>query len=165
MGHGGHARLGADLVVEAARPADLSRAARLARDCFDEDVARYFTFDGVQNFRAFIADKALRERVERQGSLVWLARLAGEAAGMGELRPKAHVALLFVTSRARGRGVGRALFERMRAHVLSLGLGTDLTVNATPNSVGFYQRLGFHRAGADREERGLRFTPMARALS
>ncbi|HTL04602.1 MAG TPA: GNAT family N-acetyltransferase [Gemmatimonadales bacterium] len=78
------------------------------------------------------AERFLRERLERGESVIFLAREGGTALGFVQLYPSFwSVAAcrswilndLYVVPAARGRGVGRALLERARAHAEATGAG------------------------------------------
>ena len=103
-------------------------------------------FDGYRQFYGQRSDPAaaeafLRERIERDESVIYLAYTDREAAGFTQLYPSfSSVSLkplwilndLYVRSDIRRGGVGRALLERARLHaietrakglVLSTGIG------------------------------------------
>ena len=67
-----------------------------------------------------------------------------------------HIALFFVAEERLGQGIGKALFQ----HVLSHCPGPLLTVHSSPYAVPVYQRLGFTADGPERQEDGIRYTPM-----
>lgn len=54
--------------------------------------------------------------------------------------------LMFVDDAARGRGVGRLLFEHMLATARELG-ATEVRIVSHPPAAGFYERMGAVRAG------------------
>ena len=64
--------------------------------------------------------------------------------------------LLDVAQGARGLRQSEALFQ----HVLSHCPGPLLTVHSSPYAVPVYQRLGFTADGPERQEDGIRYTPM-----
>ena len=57
-------------------------------------------------------------------------------------RDTPQIGAFFVAPNAQGRGVGRALWQAIRAHAKATGADV-LTLDSDPNAVGFYQRLGF----------------------
>jgi predicted GNAT family N-acyltransferase len=61
-----------------------------------------------------------------------------------------------------GRGLGRALLEQAMAHLAASGF-TDFELHARLVVVGFYERLGFQRAGPVFTEVGLPHVRMTRA--
>ena len=71
---------------------------------------------------------------------------------------KSHIRELFVAVAQQRRGIARALLARAFA-----GRGeAEVTVNAAPNSVAAYARLGFRPAGPQATINGLTFQPMRR---
>jgi predicted GNAT family N-acyltransferase len=63
----------------------------------------------------------------------------------------------------RGRGVGRALVERLHAELLTRGV-RQVWLNARANVVGFYERLGYAATGQPFVEVGIEHRRMTRAL-
>src|SRR5207245_10249095 len=99
-------------------------------------------FDGYRQFYGQRSDPAaarafLRERIERDESVLYLAYADREAAGFMQLYPSfSSVSLkrlwilndLFVRSDVRRAGVGRALLVRARQHAIETG-GKGLVVS------------------------------------
>src|SRR2546430_17445335 len=92
-------------------------------------------FDGYRQFYGQRSDPAaaeafLRERIERDESVIYLAYTGREAAGFTQLYPSfSSVSLkplwilndLFVRTDGRRGGVGRGLLERARGHAVESG--------------------------------------------
>ncbi|HEX7518237.1 MAG TPA: GNAT family N-acetyltransferase [Chthoniobacterales bacterium] len=57
-----------------------------------------------------------------------------------------HLDHLWITPRAMGRGIGRALFEHALEQARRLGHRT-LKIESDPNAEGFYARMGARRVG------------------
>ena len=72
------------------------------------------------------------------GGPVGTARLDLGARGQGIMR------LVAITKSEQRKGHGRVLQERFETLARGLGV-TDLYVNAAPDAVGFYERMGFVR--------------------
>jgi GNAT superfamily N-acetyltransferase len=68
-----------------------------------------------------------------------------------------HISMLFVAPEHQGRGCGARL---IRAATEAGALRPPLTVNASPNAVGFYTNLGFVPAGPEQASDGVRIQPM-----
>jgi GNAT superfamily N-acetyltransferase len=127
---------------------------------FDEFVAPQFSREGVQEFRRY-ADPHLFLLRSRWNHFVLLAVTQKEIAGMIEVRDDGHVTLLFVDERFQGAGTGRELLRRgLEICLIRNPKLSAATVNSSPNAVGVYERLGFHRAGPERAEDQVRFVPM-----
>ena len=92
-------------------------------------------FDGYRQFYGQRSDPSsarafLRERLERDESVIYLARIAGRAAGFTQLYPSfSSVSMrplwilndLYVRSDIRRGGVARALLQRARDHAVATG--------------------------------------------
>jgi GNAT superfamily N-acetyltransferase len=103
---------------------------------------------------------ALRKRLEKD-LFALVARDAGRIVGVVAVRDASHISLLFVTPRARGRGVAGALVEKARAICLRRRPRlAAMTVNSSPNAVAAYERMGFKRLGRRRTKNGISFIPM-----
>ena len=62
-----------------------------------------------------------------------------------------------------GQGVGRALVDRLEAHLLTIGI-TQVILHARHHAIGFYERLGYRCFGAPYEEVGIPHRNMRKAL-
>ncbi len=93
------------------------------------------------------------ERIFRPGVLFFIARLDGEAVGCGGVafaEGFAEVKRMYVRPGARGRGVARAILERLEAEARGRGI-TRLaleTGDAQVAAMRLYERAGFVRCGA-----------------
>jgi GNAT superfamily N-acetyltransferase len=131
---------------------------------FNEFVAPQYSQEGVEEFMKYIQPEELSSRTQgNHFSLI--AELDSEIVGVIEIRNYSHVALLFVDSRFQRKGVGRELLRKAmeicRRNELSL---SQVTVNASPNSVTAYERMGFKPTDAEQCVNGIRFVPMALRL-
>lgn len=89
----------------------------------------------------------------RLGVRFFVARLDGAAAGCGGYLPtgdgNGEVKRLFVTVAARGRGLGRAIMERIEAASLRDGIACLQleTGGQSVEALALYHRLGYRRRG------------------
>jgi ribosomal protein S18 acetylase RimI-like enzyme len=138
------------------RAAELNDVATLATRVFDESIAPTYSAEGIASYRDYATAVAFASRVHDHRLLV--AERGGELVGMLELRGPAHVSMLFVSSREQRRGIGRMLLAAAEA----MSDAEIITLNATPNAVPAYVRLGFNATGEEQERSGIRFVPMSR---
>jgi len=134
-------------------------ARQLVQDVFADCVAPDFSAQGRTAFEDFLSRSAFSRRPGRGFAIA--ARRDDALVGVIEVVDGGHVALFFVSGPCRGKGVGKTLMrmavERCRA------AGSDcaqMTVNASPGSVGGYARMGFVPVDGERERDGIRFVPM-----
>ncbi len=132
----------------------------LVRRTFQDSVAEHYSAAGVAEFLRFSTSEALKERLG-ENCQVFLAATDQRTCGMVEVRDGKHVSMLFVEPRIQRHGIGRKLLHRVikfcREENPQL---REVTVNASPNSIGAYSNFGFVEVGPEQEEKGLLFTPM-----
>lgn len=88
-----------------------------------------------------------RYPVEDAGSPLFVAEADDEVVGFAELDPtEATVDKVYVHPDHAGRGVGRALLERVESAATERGL-EELSVVASLNAVPFYEAVGYERVG------------------
>ncbi len=144
---------------------DWEPALALAWKVFNEFDAVDYTPEGKENFRRFLGDGSL-DRMFRVGSYrLFTALLYGNVIGMLTLREGTHISLLFVDGNCHRNGVGSELVRLAARTIGREKIGGQLTVNASPYAIPFYERLGFTATGSETEQDGIRFTPMKLRLS
>lgn len=134
---------------------DLDAASMLCMTAFMDSVAPQLGEEGIATFTRIAAADAFAARIG-QDNLMWLAEVAGQPAGIIELKQGRHVAMLFIAPGLQRRGVGRRLIAEAIAHARS-GV---VTVSASLPSVPAYLGYGFHRTGDIAESAGLIYQPM-----
>jgi GNAT superfamily N-acetyltransferase len=131
---------------------------------FDEFVAPQYSVEGVNEFRKYANVVALAER-SLSNHFTVIAKKDGRAVGVIEVKEFNHVSMLFVKKDFQNIGIGKSLFH-MAADVCLKNRPTlkRLTVNASPNSVHAYKKIGFIPDDTEQLVNGIRFIPMSRAL-
>lgn len=127
---------------------------RLVWRVFQGYEAPDYTKEGVEEFYRSIHDENYLSRLCLYGAFV-----QGELAGVIATRNAGtHIALFFVDGKYHRQGIGRQLFQAVRAkHPLA-----KMTVNSSPYAVPIYHKLGFRDTDTEQVVNGLRFTPMER---
>lgn len=80
---------------------------------------------------------------------VWVAEEGGQILGLLELVPEGRsveVRMIFVDPGLARTGIGRTLWDHAEERAKAVGADT-LTLDADPNAVGFYQRMGMRVVG------------------
>jgi predicted GNAT family N-acyltransferase len=136
-------------------------AADLARDHADIRRVRFTVFVDEQRVPAEL------EMDDRDAACChWLARDSSGAA-LGTVRldieKGGKVGRLAVLAEARGRGVGRALMERLHEAARERGL-TSVWCHAQVSAVPFYTRLGYRITSEPFDEAGIEHVTMTRTL-
>lgn len=88
----------------------------------------------------------------------------GTAIGTGRLLDDGHIGRMAVLPAWRGKGVGRALLERLLEAAAEAGM-RELELHAQTHAAGFYRRFGFAEAGTEFMEAGIPHVRMRRAVA
>jgi predicted GNAT family N-acyltransferase len=86
----------------------------------------------------------------------------GSPIGTGRLLPDGHIGRMAVLADWRGKGVGRALLERLLEEAAGLGM-RRLALHAQTQAAGFYRRFGFVEEGPEFMEAGIPHRTMVRS--
>lgn len=144
-------------VLRDARQGDAAAISALVTGLSERWIAPDCTPDGASILLASMAVEATAERLRGDGYRYVVAERDGQLVGVAALRRPAHLYHLFVLEHLQRQGLARRLWDRVRAHAPPSG---PVTVNASRVAIPAYRRLGFERAGDERFERGIRYTPM-----
>ena len=131
----------ADFDLRPGKPEDIDRLYEVHRQAVYEGCRDHYS---AAQLRAVMESRGPEMYLQpiAAGRLV-LAHDGGEVLGFVEAKP-GEIVKLFVSPRAVGRGVGRALMRRGMA--LAAGSAT-VRVEATLNAQDFYAGLGFEKVG------------------
>ena len=123
-------------------------------------LSEYFASDPVsqisQEFWDSISVEAVTERIISPDYICFVAEDIHGLIGFVAFRGPSHLFHLFVASHAQSRGLGKLLWQK----VLDQSACSQITVNSSVFAIPFYQRLGFVRAGLDKSEGGISYSPM-----
>jgi GNAT superfamily N-acetyltransferase len=132
---------------------------------FQEHVAPVYSKSGCEKFLGMISPEGLSEMANGNDSFVILAKNEERPIGMPAVRDESHIALFFVDSRYQGEGIGKHLIDEAKKLCLEKTPSlTAVTVSSSPNSVSFYQAVGFKALGDEVDEDGMRFLPMQKTI-
>lgn len=118
---------------------------------------------GAERFLAGITPQAILGYVTSTHFHYLIAEDGADLAGAVALRDGRHLFHLFVAPAYQRQGLARALWAAVQQ-----GAAKDLetfTVNASPNAVAVYERLGFTAHGPRTEVNGIAFVPMKTAAT
>lgn len=136
--------------IKIAQASDASALAALARDIWEEHYTSILGEAQVQYMLATLQSEAAIEAELRAGKTYWLAQLDGEDAGYVsyELQEdQLFLSKFYLKSSARGKGLGRDLFEQLKQTAQKHGLNQiGLTVNKyNDTTIAVYKKLGFSK--------------------
>ena len=83
-----------------------------------------------------------------------------QLVGVVGIKENSHMYHLFVAEQYQGMGLARRLWEKAMKECKCKGNRGTFTVNASNNSIGVYEKLGFVRVGPMIEKDGVFFNPM-----
>jgi GNAT superfamily N-acetyltransferase len=147
--------------VRALRPDEVPTAAELVGRVFMECVAPLYSAEGIKEFLSYASPEALTRRLRSQLEILVAVDEGEVIVGVVGVRDHCHISLLFVESGFQRMGIGRRLVEAVVEACKEVNpIPTEVTVNASPNSVEAYERYGFIARGPDQEKNGIRFVPM-----
>lgn len=120
--------------------------------------------EGTETFRRTIMESASFHHRFKTGEQTMLGAYAdGVLAGVLAYSIRGHVSLLFVRAEYQRHGIGRQLLEKLFQKLPEMGQ-TQITLNASPCGLPFYQRLGFLAIDTEQVTDGIRYTPMLLSL-
>lgn len=152
------------IVFRRAHISEWDTCMELAWRTFLKYEASDYTEEGIENFREFVTEDKLKEMFLNGEYRLFVAEYGSRIIGMGSLREKSHISLLFVESRYHYMGVGRGLIDTLADSVRTDTGDTVMTVNAAPYALGFYHRVGFADTDTEQDTDGIRYTPMVLKL-
>lgn len=130
---------------------EIPQAANLIWEVFLQFDAPDYSKEGIEHFKASLDDK------KRNNAMKWYGAFDNESLiGVLAMRELNHIGGFFVKGEHQGKGVGKMLFEAMKADYKN----KEITVNAAPYGVKIYKALGFIPTDTEQTVNGLRFTPM-----
>lgn len=139
----------------------LKSALTLARDVFWDLVAQDYGDEGIWEFDNYIEYASISAMLRENRMLMWgYFTKEGRLIGMLAATPPCHISLFFVDKRAHRKGVGRMMFEEMRAYFEKDAGCEEITVHSSPYAVEVYRHLGFEATGEETVENGIRYLPM-----
>lgn len=132
--------------------AETEDALKLIWETFLAFVAPGYSQQGIDSFYRFIHDRESVDSLELFG-----AYDGPELKGVIAVREGGtHISCFFVSAEYQNKGVGRLLWEYLKASHDN----TEFTVNSSPFAVPIYHKLGFQDTGAEQQKDGIRYTPM-----
>ena len=117
-------------------------------ECRDES----YSEQGIETFCSFVDNKKITKSFKVYGAFednVLKGIIATD-------RRKRHISLFFVDKGSQGKGIGK---ELMSVIVNNNG-NSYITVNSSRYGVPIYEKIGFIKIEEEKEQDGLKFTPM-----
>lgn len=147
-----------------ARESEWRQAMTMVWETFLKFEGGDYTQEGIQKFFEFISDDNLY-RAFLNGHYRMMVAVDGERViGVGSIRNKKHLSLLFVDEEYQHRGVGSAILARLCDYLKKEAGERYMSLNAAPCAVDFYRKLGFQALRPEEEYSGIRVTAMEKVF-
>ena len=117
-------------------------------ECKDES----YSEQGIETFCKFVDNKEITKSFKVYGAFENNI-LEGLIATDSQ---KSHICLFFVDKVSQGKGIGKELMSI----VVNGNKNSYITVNSSRYAVPIYEKLGFVKMEEEKEQDGLKFTPM-----
>lgn len=141
-----------------------SGAVRMVWSTFLKFEGKDYTEEGIRHFFDFITDDRLYISFLRGEYPMMVALDNGRIIGVGTIRNRNQLSLLFVEEGCHRMGVGSALLSRLCEYLREEMGEHVMHVMAAPYAVDFYRKQGFLPVGPEEEHSGIRVTAMEKSL-
>ena len=129
-----------------------SKALLFAKRIFIESEDESYSKEGIEPFCNFVDNKKITKSFKVYGAFednILKGLIATD-------RRKRHINLFFVDKVSQGKGIGKKLMNI----VVNNNENSYITVNSSRYGVPIYEKLGFIKMEEEKEQDGLKFTPM-----
>ena len=133
-----------------------SEALLFAKRIFIESEDESYSKEGIETFCNFVDNKKITKSFKVYGAFednILKGLIATD-------RRKRHINLFFVDKVSQGKGIGKKLMNI----VVNNNENSYITVNSSRYGVPIYEKLGFVKIEDEKEQDGLKFTPMKLVL-
>ena len=127
-----------------------------AKRVFIESEDESYSEQGIETFCNFVNNKKITKSFKVYGAFednILKGLIATD-------RRKRHISLFFVDKDSQGKGIGKKLMNI----VVNNNGNSYITVNSSRYGVPVYEKLGFIKMEEEKEQDGLKFTPMKLVL-
>lgn len=133
---------------------DVACANQLIRQVFMEDIVPTYEQEGIDEFLSCFQDETILSLM-REKKLIMIGAFENRLVGVIGIKELSHIQSLFVDKKYQGQHIGTGLLN----YAKNLMYG-EVTVNADPQAVSFYQKNGFMIADTLQKINGILFVPM-----
>ena len=123
-----------------------------AKRIFIESENESYSKEGIETFCNFVDNKKITKSFKVYGAFennILKGLIATD-------RRKRHINLFFVGKDSQGKGIGKKLMNI----VVNNNENSYITVNSSRYGVPIYEKIGFIKIEEEKEQDGLKFTPM-----
>ena len=128
------------------------KALLFAKRVYIESKDESYSEQGIETFCNFVNNKEITKSFKVYGAFednILKGVIATD-------RRKRHISLFFVDKVSQGKGIGKKLMSI----VIDDNENSFITVNSSRYAVPIYEKIGFIKTEEEKEQDGLKFTPM-----
>jgi len=128
------------------------KALLFAKRVYIESKDESYSEQGIETFCNFVNNKEITKSFKVYGAFednILKGIIATD-------RRKRHISLFFVDKVSQGKGIGKKLMSI----VIDDNENSFITVNSSRYAVPIYEKIGFIKTEEEKEQDGLKFTPM-----
>ena len=151
--------------VRELRRDEILPALHLIWDVFIRDVAPSYTPEGIEEFQKTIRYETVLSMYMNREITMFGAFEGTELIVTISVKNVGHIFLFYVKGACQGRGAGRQLFTTVWRHCTQMLKVSRITVNAAPEAVPKYIRMGMYPVMPEQTIKGMRYTPMEMIVS
>lgn len=135
------------MVINRATIADVPEIVALHRRCVLEENSKIYSKEAIAEWVSDVNEENTREQMV-SGTSVWItARLGKDLVGFAQYTFESNeIYQMNVKPELQGRRVGTALYKYIEQDFVQNGV-KQISLRATLNAVGFYEKLGFINLG------------------
>jgi predicted GNAT family N-acyltransferase len=149
------------IIFEELKKHEIELFSNMVEDVFNEFVGNDYSDEGKEAFKDFIKPQNVLARLDKNESIIYIAKSNDEIVGVLEVKNKNHISLFFVKKEFHNKGIGKRLFKKF-LNVLKQENNENkvITVNSSFYAEEIYSRLGFNKKDKVQEKNGIKFIPM-----
>ena len=132
------------------------KALLFAKRVYIESKDESYSEQGIETFCNFVNNKEITKSFKVYGAFEDNI-LKGIIATDSQKR---HICLFFVDKVSQGKGIGKKLMS----FIIDDNENSFITVNSSRYAVSIYEKIGFIKTEEEKEQDGLKFTPMKLVL-
>ena len=132
------------------------KALLFAKRVYIESKDESYSEQGIETFCNFVNNKEITKSFKVYGAFednILKGIIATD-------RRKRHISLFFVDKVSQGKGIGKKLMSI----VIDDNENSFITINSSRYAVPIYEKIGFIKTEEEKEQDGLKFTPMKLVL-
>ncbi len=143
-----------------AMESEWSSAMKLVWKTFLKFEGKDYTQEGIRHFFDFITDDKLFVMFLKGEYQMMVALDRGHIIGVGSIRNRNQLSLLFVEEAYHHMGVGSTILKRLCEYLKTEEGERSMFLQAAPYAVEFYRKQGFRTMRSELDVAGIRVTPM-----